>query len=271
VSAINVIKKLVRSDYVSGQVKFGNQRDYYLPSRLLIASNSPNIGLTPADAADRAFFFIVAWTAENKRMTEREFQEWALELKDFYSLFTSCLKNVIFRQHLMRYFVDLEVKREELENLEHSSRNDESVVRATMSKAREVARQIVAEAHVCNDNDITTWFNTNHLRQAIRRVDGERTRIEPSQVLIEYQRANVIEEMSGGHYRFRWGYGRLLQRLGEAHNLVIHPVWPTGPGDFEDNDVASQYGGKPWRGAKKQQSRYEQRERPFDPDAMDDF
>ena len=79
--SINTIKKLVRADYVSGQVKFGHQRDYYIPSRLLIASNSPDIGLSPADAADRAFFFIVSYTAENKRMTDREFQTWAISLK----------------------------------------------------------------------------------------------------------------------------------------------------------------------------------------------
>ena len=66
-AAINVIKKLIRQDYVSGQMKFGHQHDYYIPSRLLIASNQVDIGLTPLDAADRAFFFIMSWTAKKKR------------------------------------------------------------------------------------------------------------------------------------------------------------------------------------------------------------
>lgn len=277
VGAVNTIKKLVRAELVSGQVKFGHQRDYYIPSRMLIASNSADIGLSPADAADRAFFFIVAWTAENKRMTDREFQEWALSLKDFYGNFTTALKNVVFRQHLMRYFSDLEggaVKRTDLENLEHSSRNDESVVRSTMPKSREVARQIVAEGHVQFQLDVTGWFNSTQLRDAIRRVEGSRTRIEASQVMIEYERANVVETMSGGYSRFKWGYGRLCEKLGEAHNLILHPIWPTGPGDFDLNDVKSLNGAPNWRGLKygqKQERQPEPEPRNYDPDYQPDF
>jgi hypothetical protein len=269
--SINTVKKLIRADRVSGQVKYGHQTDYYIPSRLLIASNSTDIGLSPADAADRAFFFIVSYNFENRRCTERDFQNWALTLKPFYSSFTAMLKQVPVRQHLMRYFMDYEVSRSELEDLEHSSRNDESVVRSTMPKAREVSRQIAAEGHILYDRDITAWFNTGYLRGAIRRVDGPRTRIEPAHILMEWQRDNVLEAMSGGYYRFKYCYGKLLQKLGDAHNLPVHAMWPTGPGDFEDNDILSPVGGPPWRGLKQEG----QKERPFepqrDPDYMDNF
>ena len=269
--SINTIKKLVRSDSVSGQVKFGHQRDYYVPSRLLIASNSPDIGLSPADAADRAFFFIISFTAENKGMTDRDFQTWAISLKPFYLAFTEALKTVVFRQHLMRYFHDIEVNRSELENLEHSSRNDESVIKATMPKAREVARQIVAEAHVIWAQDITAWWNPTNLREAIRRVEGQHSRVEAGSVIAEYERAGVVEKVSGGYYRFKWGYGRLCEKLGEAHNLVLHAVWPAQPGaDWEENDVQSINGSPPWRGLKHGQKPQEQREqrRVNDPDYM---
>ena len=146
----------------------------------MIASNSPDIGLTSADAADRTFFFIMSWTAENKRMTDQEFLDWAVSLKPFYTRFIVALQGVVFRQHLMRYFMDFPVEREELEDLTHSSRNDESVVRATMPKAREIARAIVADARVWHSLDITSWFNASHLRDAIKRHDGPRSRIEPS-------------------------------------------------------------------------------------------
>lgn len=264
--SVNTIKKLVRSDSVSGQVKFGHQRDYYIPSRLLIASNSPDIGLSPADAADRAFFFIVSYTAENKRLTDREFQTWAVSLKPFYSSFLTALKNVVFRQHLMRYFMDLEVNRAELENLEFSSRNDESVVRSTMPKAREVARQIAAEGHIMWSSDITAWFNITQLRDAIKRVEGPRGRVEASQVVMEYERAGVIELMSGGQYKFKYAYGKLCQKLSEAHNLELHPIWPKGPGDYEDNPVLSGFGAPPWRGLKHGQRREERRETQMEPD-----
>ncbi len=266
VSAINIIKKLVRSDHVSGQIKFGHQKDFYIPSRLMIASNSPDIGLTPADAADRAFFFIVSWTSENKRMTDREFQEWSASLKPFYTEFMIALEKVEFRQHLMRYFRDIEVTRMELEDLTHSSRNDENVVRSTMSKARSVARAIVADARVTPSNDIVAWFSTATVREAIKRVDGARSKVEAPDVLMEWERAGVIERKQGDLYAFKWGYGLLLQKLGDAHNLPIAPNWPIKPGeDWEPNGTKSQFGAPSWRGNKA--GHRGQREA-YDPDYM---
>lgn len=269
VGAINIIKKLVRSDNVSGQVKFGHQTDFYIPSRLMIASNSPDIGLTPADAADRAFFFIMSHTAENKRMTDREFAEWSISLKPFYAEFVQALESVVFKQHLMRYFVDFEVTRVELEDLQHSSRNDENVVRSTMSKAREVARAIAADARVAQGNDITTWFNTAMVRDAIRRIDGPRTKIEASQVLMEWERAGVLVRERGDYCRFKYKYGTLLKVMGEAHNLEIVNSWDYKPDDFGDNPVNNPVGGDLWRG-NTQKSGGQQR-RPFDPDHLDPF
>ena len=233
--AINAIKKLVRETSVSGQLKFEHQRDYQIPSRLILAANQTNIGLSPEDAADRALFFVLSWTAENKSMTDPEFQDWTYSLKPFYSEFMTMLESVAVKQHLMRYFMEVECTREELEDLTHSSRNDPSVVVSTMSKAREIAREIAADSRVLSGNDITAWFNLTHLRLAIQRVAGKQTRVEASSVMMEYERAGVIEQMSGGFFRFKWGYGRLLQKLSEAHNLVLHQRHPTGPGDFEVN------------------------------------
>ena len=269
--AINTIKKLVRADYVSGQFKRQDQRDYYIPSRLMIASNSPDIGLTPADAADRAFFFVMAWTAENKRMTDAEFQTWALTLKPFYSDLIAALESVAFKQHLMRYFVDLEVNRAELEDLKFSSRDDENVVRSTMSKARQVARDIVADARVLQGMDITAWFTTAMLRDAIKRVDGGRTKVEASQVLMEFERAGVLVTERGDLRKFKYKYGTLLQKMGEAHNLPITNNWDYEPDDWGDNDVKSTEGGKQWRGNRQKRSSGGGRSGPHDPDAMPDY
>ena len=272
VGAINTIKNLARSDYVTGQVKFGHQREYYIPSRLLIASNQPDIGLTPADAADRAFFFIVSWTAENKRMSDREFLDWSLELKPFYSQFFEALDSVVFKRHLMRHFMEIEVKREELEDLKFSSRSDETVVRATMSKARDVARRIIADARVVQGLDITAWFSRSQLRDAITRHEGKYSRLGEAEVILEFERAGLVEKMPGDMMRFRWGYGKLLRKVGEAHGLELAANWPTKPGvDWEDNDVPSSGGGPEWRGNKQQQRRRDYSERGFDPDHMEEF
>ena len=68
-----------------------------------------------------------------------------------------------------------------------------------MSKAREVAREIAASARIIAGNDLTAWFNIHHLRGAIFRVDGQRSRVEPSAVMKEFEIAGVIEAMSGGY------------------------------------------------------------------------
>ena len=199
-AAINVIKKLIRQDYVSGQMKYGHQHDYYIPSRLLIASNQIDIGLTPLDAADRAFFFIMSWTAKKKGMSDADFLVWALGLKPFYADFIERLGHVTFRQHLMRYFVEFEVTRAELEDLKHSSRNDEEIVRQFSSEARNMAREMVADARILAHRDITAWFSVANVREAIRRIENSKyTKMQAGDVMAEFENAGVLESYDSGH------------------------------------------------------------------------
>ena len=248
--AINEIKKIVRQKRISGQLKFRDQQDHEIYSRLILAANHADIGLTAQDAADRALFFIVSWTARNKEMNDAEFQTWTWGYKPFYSEFTAMLETVPVRQHLMRYFRDVECSQAELEDLTHSSRFDENVVKSTMSKERKIARQIAASARIVAGNDLVAWFNIYDLRTAVLREDGQRSRLDANDVLREFEIAGVIEPMSGGHYRFKYGYGKTLQELGKAHNLELTPAHQVGPGDFDDNPVLSNVNPPPWRGNK---------------------
>jgi hypothetical protein len=251
-----MIKKLVRQKKISGQLKYGHQHDFYIPSRLLIASNRVDIGLTPADAVDRAFFFIMSVTAKRMGMLDNEFLNWTLSLKPFYNDFVTRLENVPFRQHLMRYFMDFEVTRAELESLEHSSRTDEEVVKSMTSKARDVAREIVAEARVRMDMDITAWFTRAHVRQAILRVDGRYSKVEADKVIQEFELAGVLDRARRDMFKFKYGYGKLLKVLGDAHNMEIIPQFDPRPGvDWGDNEVNSPAGGEPWRGGNPAEQR----------------
>jgi hypothetical protein len=271
--ATNEVKKIVRQSRISGQIKYGHQRDYYIPARMILAANQTDIGLSPEDSADRALFFIMAWTAENKNMTDKEFLDWSVTLKPFYGEFVLMLESVAAKQHLMRYFRDYPCSREALEDLTHSSRNDENVVRATMTKSREIARALVADGRILPGSDITAWFNLHQLRAAVLREDGQKSRIEASSVMVEFERAGLIEPAreggSGGYFRFKWGYGKILQKMSEAHGLKLEAAWETGPGDYDDNPVRSNHAAPQWRGLKKRGG--DDRARPFnpDPDYMD--
>ena len=270
-AAINVIKKLVRQDNVSGQMKYGHQKDYYIPSRLLIASNQVDIGLTPLDAADRAFFFIMSWTAKKKAMSDAEFLVWALSLKPFYADFIERLNDVAFKQHLMRYFMEFEVTRAELEDLRHSSRNDEEIVKQFSSAAREMAREMVADARILPHQDITAWFSVANVRDAIRRIENSKyARMQAGEVMAEFENAGILESMTQGMYRFKYGYYRLCEKMGQAHGMPLAPFWPTKPGDddYGDNEVRSPLGGPPWRGNNPKNRRDSSDPRNgYDPDA----
>ena len=266
-AAINEVKKLVRQTRISGETKYKDRKGYQIYSRLILTANKADIGLNPEDAADRALFFITSWNATNKRMQPQEFNEWTWTLKPFFTDLTDMLERADVRQHLMRYFMDIEVTRAELESLTHSSRDDEDVVKATMSKARQVAREIAASAHVIAGNDLTAWFNLHHLSGAIFREDTRTSRVDRHAVMQEFESAGVVEQMSGGFYRFKWGYGKTLQELGKAHNLELLPQYPTGPGDFDVNPILSSVNPPPWRGNKVRDG--DTRRRPFNP--SDDF
>ena len=271
-AAINVIKKLIRQDNVSGQVKYGHQHDYYIPSQLLIASNQVDIGLTPLDAADRAFFFIMSWTAKKKGMSDAEFLVWALSLKPFYADLIERLNDVTFKQHLMRYFMEFEVTRVELEDLKYSSRGDEEIVKQFSSVAREMAREIIADARVLPHSDITAWFSIANIRDAIRRIEGSKyaTKMQPGAVMAEFENAGILESMTQGMYRFKYGYYKLCQKMGQAHGMPLAPSWPTKPGeeDYGDNEVRSALGGPPWRGDNPKNRRDSSDPRNnYDPDA----
>ena len=74
--------------------------------------------------------------------------------------------------------------------------------------------------------------------------------------MIEFENASVIESMRTGWYRFKYGYGKLLQKMGEAHNIVLEPLYDIRPGaDWEDNDVLSSEKDIPWRGASQRRGR----------------
>ena len=156
-------------------MKFGHQRDYDIYSRLILAANQADIGLTAQDAADRALFFIVAWTAENRKLTDAEFQAWAWAYKPFYAEFTALLETVVVRRHLMRYFRDVECSQAALEDLTQSSRFDENVVKATMARPREVARETAASACIVggSDPDGLVQYDPSARRRAARRWTAE--------------------------------------------------------------------------------------------------
>ena len=110
-------------------------------------------------------------------------------------------------------------------------------------------------ARILPGNDLTAWFNLHHLRAAIFREDGQRSRVEAGAVMKEYEavagcnRAVDERRLSSAS---SGGYGKTLQEMGKSHNLELLPQHQTGPGDYDENPIVSNGNPPPWRGNKVQ-------------------
>ena len=111
----------------------------------------------------------------------------------------------------MRYFMEFEVTRAELEDLKYSSRDNEEIVKQFSSEARNMAREMVADARILSHRDITAWFSMANVREAIRRIENSKyTKMQASDVMAEFENAGVLESMNSGHVSVQI---RVLQAL----------------------------------------------------------
>ena len=164
-AAINVIKKLVRQDNVSGQMKYGHQKDYYIPSRLLIASNQVDIGLTPLDAADRAFFFITVLDGEEKSHERCRVSGVGSQLKAilrrFHRTAERCDVQAAF-DALLHGSLKLPARNSRISGIPHATTRRSSS--SFPAPHREMAREMVADARILPHQDITAWFSVANVR-----------------------------------------------------------------------------------------------------------
>ena len=93
----------------------------------------------------------------------------------------------------------------------------------------------------------------------IKRIEGTRMpKVEASPAgdhgVSKRRRAGNDARM--GYYRFKYGYNKLLTKMGEfALACAIAPYWPFKPGDNDDNDVRSPAGAPKWRGGNAKNQR----------------
>jgi len=115
-----------------------------------------------------------------------------------------------------------------------------------------------------------------HVREAIKRWDDSRNKVESFQVIEDWKRCGVLDPKGNDLYAFKWGYGRLMEKLGQAHNLPLPGNWPIEPvgQDWDLNEVRSTNGAPIWRGNKQQPKQHHdgfRRRDDDDPDRMDPY
>ena len=102
----------------------------------------------------------------------------------FYADFLDRLTDVTFKQHLMRYFVEFEVTRRIGGSPTFLAPDRGGSSNSFSNAARNMAREMVADARILPHKDITAWFSMANVREAIRRIENSKyTRMDASEVM----------------------------------------------------------------------------------------
>jgi hypothetical protein len=251
------IKKLIRGVDVPGMEKFMEARNYRIFARLMFASNRLDMNIGQTNVRDRALFYTRAYDREFTDMTEHQFRSWAETLKPFFTEFTEMMKRKDVREHFMRYFMEFETSKYEVESIKYSSSTDSAIVLSNMSWPRRIAKYIIEDARIHEDLDITYPFTMGDLNRRVGELCKEMglKNVQAARVLNEFEMAGVIEKvvMPDGVKRMRFvsKLGTLLEEFGEAISVQLEKNYKLdSKKDYgrNENDGSER---KAWRGAKK--------------------
>lgn len=253
-AATDEIKKMIRSVDVPGAEKFENAKNHKIYARVMFASNRFDMNIGQANVRDRALFYTRAYDRDHLNMSEMEFRAWTETLKPFFDEFTALINQRKVREHFMRYFMDMDVSRHELESIQHSSSGDEAILASNMSWARRVAKHIIEEGRIHEDLDISYPFTLQDLFRKVGDVCKELgfRGVQGARVLAEYEEAGVIEKVViGGQrkLRFRYKIGTLHEKYGHAISVPLDARYVFDEDDHgvNDNDGMTRVA---WKGGK---------------------
>lgn len=254
-SGVDEIKKLIRSIDVPGAEKFQSSRNYRLFARLAFASNRVDIGVGQANLIDRALFYTRTYDRSFLRCNESEFRNWAESLKPWFDEFTALMQKREVLEHYMRYFMDIEVERHEIESIKHSSSTDEAIVMAGMNWARKIAKYIIEEGRIIEDMAIEYPFTPADLNRRVLELQHElgMRNVQGARVLAEFEQAGVIERVvvkGAKKLRFTHKIGTLTELFGAAISVKLQPQFEFNEDDYGLNDAD---GSRPlrWKGTRK--------------------
>lgn len=254
-AAVDEIKKLIRGIDVPGAEKFVDARNYRLFSRMLFASNRMDVNIGQANTTDRALFYARTYDKDHLGMKELEFRTWAETLKPWFTEFDDFMKRTDVRQHYVRYFMDRECNKYEIESIKYSSSTESHIVLSNMNWARRVAKHIIEDGRIHEDLDISYPFTPPELFRRVGEVCRElgMPNVQGARILAEFDEAGLIEKVvCGGQRKMRFvcKIGELNKRYGETIGAPLEERFVfDAERDFGPNDCD---GSKrpPWLGAK---------------------
>lgn len=230
------IKKLIRNVDVGGAEKFARARNYRIFSRLMFASNRFDIGVGQTGVVDRALFYSKTYDHEFKHLTEMQFRGWAETLKPWFDSYSTFMMRRDVREHYVRFFMDREVTKSQVESIKHSSSNDPSIINANMAWPRMIAKRILEEGRIYEDLAIEVPFLeadfNNRVNELVKEM-GLRT-VQGSRVMREFEQIGVVDTVTSGfkrYRRFRYKLGELTKLFSDAIGVPLNSRF-----DFDENE-----------------------------------
>jgi|GEM_PF-4266532 len=236
------IKKLIRNIDVGGAEKFGSARNYRIFSRIMFASNRFDIGVGQSGVIDRALFYSKTYDYEYKKMSEMEFRAWADTLKPWFDDYSDFIARRDVREHYVRYFMDREVTKAQVESIKCSSATDPSIINANMSWPRMIAKRIIEDARIYEDLAIEVPFLeadfNNRVNELVKEM-GLRS-VQGSRVMREFEQVGLVETVQSGfkkYRRFTVRIGDLTDQFSTAIGVPLNSRFDFGDEDRGPNNT----------------------------------
>ena len=185
--------------------------------------------------------------------TAQEFKNWSLTLKPFFTEFAKFIQRLEVKEHYMHMFNNIEVTKNEIEDVSISSGTDSHIIESNMDYSRRVARFIIEEGRIWEDQDISAPFTMNEFGPRVIDVCkllGLRP-IQPQRVLAEFKSAGLLEPhryKNANYYRFRYKLGTLIEMMSDVLGVKLESRFIFTEDDYGPNETSCD-NAKPWRGS----------------------
>lgn len=243
------VKKLIRNVDVPGRQLYMEGQNYKVYARMMFASNTFDMAIGQKSVLDRALFYTKAYSAQYKGMADSEFRAWTETLKPWFEEFNAFLQRMDVREHYVHYFRSLELSKQTIESIKHSSSEDEDIISANMRPSRRVAKYIIEEGRIIDDMSIEYPFSLAHLGNRITdacTVLGIKP-IRTDLVMAEFKDAGLIGQHTF-NFIFKYKHGTLLEKFGEAISMKLDQRYAFDDSDFGENDTPEKR--RPWKGGR---------------------
>lgn len=246
-SGTDEVKKLIRNVDVPGMLKYGEGQNFKIYARLVFASNTFDMAIGQKSVIDRALFYMRAYDAKFKGLTDSKFRAWTEELKPWFEEYALFLTRMDVREHYIHMFMTRPVNKNTIESIKFSSGNDPDIVGANMRPSRRFAKMILEEGRIFEDLSVDAPFPMHALGNRLLEMANMMNTKPPRTDLVvaEWTEAGLLERR-GPVFFFLYKHETLIDRFGDAISTPLEKRYTFEEVDRGENDGSK----RPWKGGK---------------------